>query len=91
MHEQDPSLVLTDDSERVRHTTWHGNPVPGPDEQFVVATANDHLSLEDVPGVIEVIVDVSRNHHACVCSSWGSQLLLPSLGHLLMATCPRVG
>src|SRR5205807_2078487 len=51
---QDARLALADDGEGVRHATRHGDPVAGPDDQFVVATANDHLSLEDVPGVVKV-------------------------------------
>ncbi len=32
----------------------------GPDNELVVATLHDHLAVEDIPGVVEVIVDVKR-------------------------------
>ncbi len=38
--------------------------MPGADDQFVVATAHDHLAVEDVPGVVEVVVDVQRGRRA---------------------------
>ncbi len=36
----------------------------GSDEELVVTTAHDHLAIEDVPGVVEVVVDVQRGRSA---------------------------
>jgi hypothetical protein len=60
VHEQDPRLAVTDHPERVRHAAGHGNPVPGSGDELVVAAAHNHLALEDVPGVVEVVVHVQR-------------------------------
>jgi len=38
--------------------------VPSSDGQLLVATAQDHLALEDVPSVVEVVVDVQRGRRA---------------------------
>jgi hypothetical protein len=38
--------------------------VTGSDDELLVATAHDHLTIEDVPGVIEVVVDVQRRRRA---------------------------
>ena len=65
---------LTDHSERVRHAAGHGDPVPGSDDQLVVATAHDHLALEDVPGVVEVVVDVQRGRRIGLGSSSSSSI-----------------
>ena len=64
VHEQDPRLSVTDHPERVRHTAGHRDPVTGSDDELVVTTAHDHLSIEDVPGVVEVVVDVQRGRSA---------------------------
>jgi hypothetical protein len=36
------------------------HPSAGADDQFLVATAHHHLAVEDVPGVVQVVVNVQR-------------------------------
>jgi hypothetical protein len=64
VHKQDPDLALTHQSERVWHATGQGDPVPRSDHQPLVATAHDHLTLEDVPGVAEAVVNVQGGRRA---------------------------
>ena len=70
VHKQDARLAITDHEERVRHAPGHGDPMPRSDQKLLVATAHDHLAFEDVPGVIEVVVDVQRGRRA----DWQSHL-----------------
>lgn len=64
MHEQDPCLTLTDHAECMRNAPGHRDPVPGSDDQLVIAAAHDHLPIDNEPGVVEDVVDVKRGSRA---------------------------
>ncbi len=62
--EQDPCFTVTDDPEGMGHAPRHRHPMAGSYQCLVVAAAHDHLAFEDVPGVVEIVMDVQRRRRA---------------------------
>lgn len=60
MHEQNARGAIADDSKSVWHTARHRDPIADTRNRHVVAAANNHLSVENVPRVVEIVVDVQR-------------------------------
>jgi len=60
VHHQDARWTITEDPESVLDTSGHRHPMPCAYDQLLVTAAQCHLSLQDVPGVVEVVVHVQR-------------------------------